>query len=83
MATRYGSSLVDGINMVVHLLPGVGVTYMVKFLLIIDGEIKNNIFLSWNTNWLSNKADIHIVTCLVTYLQLEDGRFYKMVKKAF
>lgn len=29
MATRYGSSLVDGINMVVLLLPGVAVTYMV------------------------------------------------------
>lgn len=31
MATRYGSSLVDGINMLVLLLPGVGVTYMVIF----------------------------------------------------
>ncbi|GBP27905.1 Maltase A1 [Eumeta japonica] len=29
MATRYGSALVDGINMIVLLLPGIGVTYMV------------------------------------------------------
>lgn len=30
MATRYGPALVDGINMIVLLLPGVGVTYMVN-----------------------------------------------------
>lgn len=34
MATRYSPALVDGINMLVLLLPGVGVTYMVKHLLI-------------------------------------------------
>lgn len=29
MATRYGTSLVDEVNMIALLLPGVGVTYMV------------------------------------------------------
>ena len=36
MATRYGPPLVDGINMIVLLLPGVGVTYMVRFILDIN-----------------------------------------------
>lgn len=31
-ATRYGPALVDGINMIVLLLPGVGVTYMVNII---------------------------------------------------
>lgn len=39
MATRYGSSLVDGINMIVLLLPGVGVTYMGEELGMIDGYV--------------------------------------------
>ncbi|CAG9566552.1 unnamed protein product [Danaus chrysippus] len=41
MATRYGSSLVDGINMIVLLLPGVGVTYMGEEIGMVDG------FVSW------------------------------------
>ncbi|CAB3230468.1 unnamed protein product [Arctia plantaginis] len=39
MATRYGSSLVDGINMIVLLLPGVGVTYMGEELGLVDGYV--------------------------------------------
>ncbi|CAH0726163.1 unnamed protein product, partial [Brenthis ino] len=39
MATRYGPSLVDGINMVVLLLPGVGVTYMGEELGMVDGYV--------------------------------------------
>ncbi|XP_072936548.1 uncharacterized protein [Epargyreus clarus] len=41
MATRYGPSLVDGINMIVLLLPGVGVTYMGEEIGMVDG------FVSW------------------------------------
>ncbi|XP_050670522.1 maltase A1-like [Leptidea sinapis] len=39
MATRYGSSLVDGINMIVLLLPGVGVTYMGEEIGLVDGYV--------------------------------------------
>ncbi|XP_068621604.1 maltase A1-like [Battus philenor] len=39
MATRYGSSLVDGINMIVLLLPGVAVTYMGEEIGMLDGYI--------------------------------------------
>lgn len=39
MATRYGPSLVDGINMIVLLLPGVGVTYMGEELGMVDGYV--------------------------------------------
>ncbi|KAL4712835.1 hypothetical protein ACJJTC_011905 [Scirpophaga incertulas] len=39
MATRYGSSLVDGINMIVLLLPGIGVTYMGEELGMVDGYV--------------------------------------------
>ncbi|CAH2104236.1 unnamed protein product [Euphydryas editha] len=39
MATRYGSSLVDGINMIVLLLPGVGVTYMGEEIGMVDGYV--------------------------------------------
>ncbi|CAK1602758.1 unnamed protein product [Parnassius mnemosyne] len=39
MATRYGSSLVDGINMIVLLLPGVGVTYMGEEIGMLDGYV--------------------------------------------
>ncbi|XP_073942192.1 maltase A1-like [Choristoneura fumiferana] len=39
MATRYGSSLVDGINMIILLLPGVGVTYMGEELGLVDGYV--------------------------------------------
>ncbi|KPJ07576.1 Maltase 2 [Papilio machaon] len=39
MASRYGSSLVDGINMIVLLLPGVAVTYMGEEIGMIDGEV--------------------------------------------
>ncbi|XP_045513187.1 maltase 2-like [Pieris brassicae] len=41
MATRYGSALVDGINMIVLLLPGVAVTYMGEEIGMVDG------FVSW------------------------------------
>ncbi|XP_047515239.1 maltase 2-like [Pieris napi] len=41
MATRYGSALVDGINMIVLLLPGVAVTYMGEEIGLVDG------FVSW------------------------------------
>ncbi|XP_050362059.1 maltase A1-like [Nymphalis io] len=39
MATRYGPSLVDGINMIVLLLPGVGVTYMGEEIGMVDGYV--------------------------------------------
>ncbi|XP_053600374.1 maltase A1-like [Plodia interpunctella] len=39
MATRYGSSLVDGINMIVLLLPGVAVTYMGEEIGMVDGYV--------------------------------------------
>ncbi|XP_063617381.1 maltase A1-like [Cydia splendana] len=39
MATRYGATLVDGINMIVLLLPGVGVTYMGEEIGLLDGEV--------------------------------------------
>lgn len=39
MATRYGSSLVDGINMMVLLLPGVAVTYMGEEIGLVDGYV--------------------------------------------
>ncbi|XP_023937439.2 maltase 2-like [Bicyclus anynana] len=38
-ATRYGTSLVDGINMIVLLLPGVAVTYMGEELGMVDGYV--------------------------------------------
>ncbi|CAH4012727.1 unnamed protein product [Pieris brassicae] len=41
MATRYGSASVDGINMIVLLLPGVAVTYMGEEIGMVDG------FVSW------------------------------------
>ncbi|XP_022114736.2 maltase 2 [Pieris rapae] len=39
MATRYGSALVDGINMIVLLLPGVAVTYMDEEIGMVDGYV--------------------------------------------
>ncbi|CAG9784090.1 unnamed protein product [Diatraea saccharalis] len=39
MATRFGPSLVDGINMLVLLLPGVGVTYMGEEIGMVDGYV--------------------------------------------
>ncbi|XP_030035811.1 maltase A1 isoform X1 [Manduca sexta] len=39
MATRYGSALVDGINMLVLLLPGVAVTYMGEEIGLVDGYV--------------------------------------------
>ncbi|CAG4943693.1 unnamed protein product [Colias eurytheme] len=39
MATRYGPTLVDGINMIVLLLPGVGVTYMGEEIGLVDGYV--------------------------------------------
>ncbi|XP_004930880.1 maltase A1 [Bombyx mori] len=39
MATRYGASLVDGINMLVLLLPGVAVTYMGEEIGLEDGYV--------------------------------------------
>ncbi|XP_026333670.1 maltase 2-like [Hyposmocoma kahamanoa] len=39
MATRYGPALVDGINMIVLLLPGVGVTYMGEEIGMVDGYV--------------------------------------------
>ncbi|GBP27907.1 Maltase A1 [Eumeta japonica] len=39
MATRYGSALVDGINMIVLLLPGIGVTYMGEEIGMVDGYV--------------------------------------------
>ncbi|XP_049886110.1 maltase 2-like [Pectinophora gossypiella] len=39
MATRFGPPLVDGINMITLLLPGIGVTYMGEELGMVDGYI--------------------------------------------
>ncbi|KAM3964785.1 maltase A1-like [Aphomia sociella] len=39
MATRYGPPLVDGINMLVLLLPGVAVTYMGEEIGLVDGYV--------------------------------------------
>ncbi|CAH0405093.1 unnamed protein product [Chilo suppressalis] len=39
MATRFGSTLIDGINMLVLLLPGVGVTYMGEEIGMVDGYV--------------------------------------------
>ncbi|XP_026757191.2 maltase A1-like [Galleria mellonella] len=39
MATRYGPALVDGINMIVLLLPGVAVTYMGEEIGMVDGYV--------------------------------------------
>nr|BBD13388.1 maltase [Trilocha varians] len=39
MATRYGTPLVDGINMLVLLLPGVAVTYMGEEIGMVDGYV--------------------------------------------
>ncbi|CAK1544244.1 unnamed protein product [Leptosia nina] len=39
MATRYGTALVDGINMLVLLLPGVAVTYMGEEIGLVDGYV--------------------------------------------